>query len=141
MDERERGFMERAVELARRSGAEGNPPVGAVVALDGEIVGEGRARTLEPEYDPGRHAEVGALEEVATELWTRAGGMTCYTTLEPCAMCAGTLLLHEVGRVVFGAHDELGGAGGMLDHLPAYYDESDVYEWVGPAMPQVCDPL
>jgi hypothetical protein len=56
-------------------------------------------------------------------------------------MCAGTLLLHGIGRVVFGAHDRKGGAGQMLDHLPDYYDEGGVYDWEGPLMPGSCGPL
>ena len=109
--------------------------------LDGEVVGEGKSSVIEPVYDPGRHAEIEAIEAVDTELWPRAAEMTCYTTLEPCVMCAGTLLLHGVGRVVFGARDEPGGAGCVLEHLPPYYDEGGVYEWEGPLMPEACRPL
>ncbi|MFB6374777.1 MAG: nucleoside deaminase, partial [Bradymonadaceae bacterium] len=112
--------MEQAIDLARASEEEGNLPVGALIRLDGGIIAEGRSRIIEPDYHPGRHAEMVALDRVATNLWPRAAEMTCYTTLEPCMMCAGALLLHGIGRVVFGARDELGGAGGMLDALPAY---------------------
>ena len=141
MGNRDRQFVERAIELALASEEEGNLPVGAVLTLEGEIIGEGQSSILEPEYDPGRHAEIVAIEEVATELWPRASEMTCYTTLEPCVMCAGTLLLHGVGRVVFGARDERGGAVCILDHLPPYYDEGGVYDWEGPVMPEECRPL
>lgn len=134
-------WMQRAIELALASEREGNLPVGAVVTLDGEAVGEGYSAVLEPEYNPGRHAEVVALRDVDNELWPRAGEMTCYTTLEPCVMCAGTLLLHGIGRVVFGARDRLGGAECILDHLPPYYDEGGVYDWEGPLLPDECDPL
>ncbi len=134
-------FMRRAIELALASEAEGNLPVGAVITLDGEVIGEGKSSVLLPEYDPGRHAEIEAISEVDTSLWTRASEMTCYSTLEPCVMCAGTLLLHGVGRVVFGAFDKLGGAGCTLEHLPPYYDEGGVYAWEGPLMPRECDPL
>lgn len=133
--------MKRAIELARQGELDGNVPVGAVIVLDGEIIAEGNSRLLEPEYHPGRHAECEALRAVPVELWPRAGEMTCYSTLEPCVMCAGTLLLHGVGRVVFGAVDKLGGAGGILNHLPPYYDEGGVYRWDGPLMPAECDPL
>ena len=68
--------------------------------------------------------------------------MTYYTTLEPCVMCAGALVLHGVGRVVFGALDPLGGAGRILAHLPDYYaGGAGVPAWVGPAMPDECNPL
>jgi tRNA(adenine34) deaminase len=137
----DKAFMRRAIELAVEGEAQGNVPVGAVIVLDGEIVGEGNSRLIEPTYHPGRHAEIEALRSVPDELWPRAAEMTCYSTLEPCVMCAGTLLLHGVGRVVFGAFDKLGGAGNTLKHLPPYYDEGGVYEWDGPLMPTECDPL
>lgn len=139
--ESDREYLRRAIELARRAEREGNLPVGAVVTLDGEVVGEGASRLLEPVYHPGRHAEIVALEDVDDTLWPRAGEMTCFVTLEPCPMCAGALLLHGVGRVVFGARDEEGGAGGMLDHLPPYFGEDDIFDWEGPKMPSECRPL
>ncbi|MDQ3805261.1 MAG: deaminase, partial [Acidobacteriota bacterium] len=97
---------------------------------------------LRPVYHPGRHAEVEALRQVPASLWPRARELTCYTTLEPCVMCLGALLLHGVGRVVFGARDTAGGAGYLLAQLPAYYEGgAGAPEWVGPAMPELCDPL
>ena len=134
-------FMARAIELALHSERQGNLPVGAVITLDGEIIAEGHSAVLEPTYTPGHHAEVTALRKVDDRLWPRAREMTCYSTLEPCVMCAGTLLLHGIGRVVFGAYDTLGGAGCILDHLPPYYDEGGVYDWEGPLMPERCDEL
>lgn len=134
-------FLERAVELALASEQEGNLPIGSVIVLDGEIVGEGKSQVLRPCYHPGRHAEVQALRSVDNGLWDRAREMTCYSTLEPCVMCAGTLLLHGIGRVVFGAFDVLGGAGETLKHLPPYYDKGGVYQWDGPLLPEVCDTL
>jgi tRNA(adenine34) deaminase len=83
-----------------------------------------------------------ALRRVPPELWAHAREMTCHTTLEPCVMCAGALLLHGVGRVVFGARDPEGGAGALLSHLPDYYaGGAGVPLWVGPVLPAVCDPL
>ncbi len=137
----DRALMRRAVELALESEREGNLPVGALVTLDGEIVGEGRSSIRKPRYHPGRHAEIMALRDVDESLWPRAAEMTCYSTLEPCVMCAGTLLLHGVGRVVFGAIDPLGGASCILDHLPEYYRDGGVYRWEGPILSAVCDPL
>lgn len=134
-------FMKRAIKLALSSEREGNIPVGAIIVLDGEVVGEGKSEVLDPVYHPGKHAEVMALRSVPDELWPRAREMTCYSTLEPCVMCAGTLLLHGVGRVVFGAEDTLGGASSILKSLPAYYDAGGVYDWDGPLVPAICDPL
>lgn len=134
-------FMRRAIALATAAEEAGNIPVGAVIVLDAEVVAEGQSTVLRPEYHPGRHAEVEALRRVDTGLWPRAREMTCYSTLEPCVMCAGALLLHGVGRVVFGADDTLGGASSILEHLPAYYDEGGVFDWIGPLMPRECDLL
>ena len=139
--ERDDAWMRRAVELALASERQGNLPVGALIVIDGESIGEGGSALLRPTYHPGRHAEIMALRAVADEHWHRAAEMTCYTTLEPCMMCAGTLLLHGVGRVVFGSVDPLGGASCLLGHLPPYYADGGVYEWHGPILPAVCDPL
>jgi tRNA(adenine34) deaminase len=120
----------------------GNIPVGAVIMLDGKVIAEAGNAVLVPFYHPGRHAEMETLARVPVELWPRAREMTCYTTLEPCVMCAGALLLHGLGRVVFGARDPQGGAGYLLASPPAYYaGGAGVPLWVGPALPDLCDPL
>ena len=134
-------FMNRAVDLALKAEAKGNLPIGALLVLDSTVVSEGQSELLKPKYAPGRHAEMRALAGVDDELWPQAGQMTCYTTLEPCVMCFGALLLHGVGRVVFGAYDVLGGAGPLLEHLPRYYEDARVFDWEGPILPDVCDPL
>lgn len=136
--------LRRAVELALEAERAGNVPVGAVVTLGGEAVAEAGNALLVPSYDPRRHAETEALGRVPPGLWAEARRMTCYTTLEPCVMCMGALLLCGVGRVVFGARDIEGGAGVVLAHLPAYYAGAGralVPEWVGPLLPEVCEPL
>ncbi|HLL01985.1 MAG TPA: nucleoside deaminase [Myxococcaceae bacterium] len=141
MSSTDRVHMERAVQLALETEREGNPPVGAVLVLDGAIIAEGKSSVVHPVYEPGAHAEMRALAAADRALWPRAREMTCYTSLEPCAMCMGALLLHGVGRVVFGAYDTAGGAGRMLPHLPPYYSGLNIFEWVGPTMPEVCDAL
>jgi tRNA(adenine34) deaminase len=138
---RERDFLARAVELALEAEREGNLPIGAVIALDDGIIAEGASAIIAPAFHPGRHAEMEALRAVPVDSWSRRRDMTCYTTLEPCVMCFGTLLLHEIGRVVYGARDVRGGAVRMLDHLPSFYEESAVPDFSGPAWPEVCDPL
>ena len=135
-------FLNIAVELALKAEEQGNMPVGAVIVLDGAIIAEGPNALLVPDFHPGRHAEMEALKQVPVELWPRAQEMTCYTTLEPCCMCFGSLLLHGIGRVVFGAIDKKGGSHVLLPHLPEYYKDSDkVFEWIGPLQPDICDPL
>lgn len=135
--------LRRAVALALEAERLGNMPVGAVVTLGGEVVAEAGNALLVPAYDPRRHAEIEALSRVPAPLWPRCGEMTCYTTLEPCVMCMGALLLCGVGRVVYGASDEDGGAGVVLAHLPRYYEggAARVPLWDGPLLPEVCDPL
>lgn len=134
-------FLERAVELALAAEATGNIPIGALVVLDGEIIAEGQNTLLVPHYHPGRHGEIEALKNVPHPLWHRASEMTCYTTLEPCVMCYGTLLLHGVGTIIFGATDPEGGFRTIEDALPNFYYNHARPRWQGPLMAQVCDPL
>lgn len=135
-------FLHRAVELALQAEQQGNLPIGALITLDGEVIAEAGNAMLAPHYHPGRHAETEALQRVAIALWARSRDMTCYTTLEPCMMCMGTLLLHGVGRIVFGAQDSAGGAGKALACLPPYYAEGKgVPQWHGPLLPEICDDL
>lgn len=134
-------FVQLAVDQALSAEAEGNLPVGAVLALDGAVIAAAGNRLLVPHYHPGRHAEVECLSRVEPELWARASEMTCYTTLEPCLMCFGTLLLHGVGRVVFGALDPEGGARFVFGSMPPFYDGRSTPEWVGPLASELCEPL
>jgi tRNA(adenine34) deaminase len=135
-------FMQQAIQLGLLAEREGNLPVGAVIALGGEVVAEGRSALWVPRFDATRHAEVEAIRAVPAELWSEAERMSLYTTLEPCLMCFGTILLHRIGRVVFGASDPYGGAGAVLGGLPPYFRERfDQTQWVGPILPEDCDPL
>lgn len=68
--------------------------------------------------------------------------MTLYTTLEPCVMCTGAILLHHIGQVMYGSSDDYGGAGLIIGHMPPYFeDEASQMEWMGPAYPDECDKL
>jgi tRNA(adenine34) deaminase len=136
-------FLRRAIAIALDSERAGNPPVGALIVLGNSVVAEGASSIARPQYNPGRHAEIEALRRVPLELWYRSREMTCYTTLEPCLMCFGSLLLHGVGRIVFGAKDKEGGASSILGHLPAYYAGGGVSvpKLIGPIMSEECDPL
>jgi tRNA(adenine34) deaminase len=97
--------MREAVALAREAEAAGEVPVGAVVALDGAIVGRGRNSSL-AHRDPTAHAEMLALREAAAAMQNyRLEGATLYVTLEPCVMCAGALVAARITRLVFGARD------------------------------------
>jgi tRNA(adenine34) deaminase len=109
MDERRRrsdeDFMKEALELARQAELAGEVPVGAVVVLNGEVIGRGRNAPIELP-DPSAHAEMIALREAASAIGNyRVEKATIYSTLEPCAMCAGALVAARVERLVFGARD------------------------------------
>lgn len=134
-------FLARAVELALAAESAGNLPIGALITLDGQILAEGANGMASPHFHPGRHAEIEALRNVPPHAWLRASEMTCYSTLEPCVMCTPTLLLHGIGRIVFGATDVGGGGGELLEHLPAFFDGRTTPEWIGPVLPERCDPL
>jgi tRNA(adenine34) deaminase len=134
--------LHRAVELALEAERRGNLPIATVITIDGRTISEAGNAILKPHYHPGRHAEMEALARVPVELWPRSREMICYTTLEPCLMCFGALLLHGVGQIVFGARDREGGAGYLLSQLPEYYaDAACVPVWTGPVLPELCDPL
>lgn len=111
--------MHRALELAIHArDADDEVPVGAVLVLDGEIVGEGWNRNITLN-DPSAHAEIGALRDAGQRLANhRIPGSTLYVTLEPCAMCAMALVHARVARVVYGASDpRTGAAGSVFDTL------------------------
>jgi tRNA(adenine34) deaminase len=110
------GFMGLALDLAREAGAAGEVPVGALVVLEGEVIGRGFNQPI-GRNDPTAHAEIMALRAAATRLGNyRLPGCTLYVTLEPCAMCAGAIMHARVGRVVFGARDpKTGAAGSVVD--------------------------
>jgi tRNA(adenine34) deaminase len=109
-------FMRRALELARQGRAEGEVPVGAVVVLDGTVIGEGWNRPIAA-ADPTAHAEIQALRAAALAVGNyRLAGASLYVTLEPCAMCVGAMFHARIARVVFGACDpKTGSAGSVID--------------------------
>ncbi len=112
-------FMRLALREAERAREEGDVPIGAVVVeRAGEVIAVGR-NERELRGDPTAHAEILALREAAQAVGSwRVLGATLYVTLEPCAMCAGAIVLARVPRVVFGTTDpKAGAAGSVLDVL------------------------
>jgi len=111
-------FMRLALREAERARGHGDVPIGAVVVRDGEVVA-GAHNERELRQDPTAHAEIIALREAARALGSwRVLGATLYVTLEPCAMCAGAIVLARVPRVLYGATDPKAGAcGSVLDVL------------------------
>jgi tRNA(adenine34) deaminase len=98
-------FMRRALELARRAEQEGEVPIGALVVLNGEVIGEGWNRPIAA-VDPTAHAEIQAMRAAAKKTGNyRLTGAELYVTLEPCDMCVGAMFHARIARAVFGATD------------------------------------
>ena len=110
-------FMAEAIDEARRAGEAGEVPVGAVLVRDGAVIAAAGNRTIR-DHDATGHAEMLVIRAVseASNDW-RLDGCTLYVTLEPCAMCAGAIVLSRVDRVVFGAWDEKAGMAGSVTDL------------------------
>lgn len=125
--------MEEALRLAQRAAQVGETPVGAVIVLDGNIVGTGYNR-VELDKNPTGHAEIEAIREATRRIgdW-RLSRSTIYVTLEPCIMCAAALIHSRVQRVVYGAPDKRwGGLGSLFDlsHDPRINHELEVISGV-----------
>lgn len=121
-------LLRLALDAALDAGSAGDVPVGAVVSRDGELVARASNRTMR-DQDPTAHAEVLAIRAAAAALGSwRLAGCTLHVTLEPCAMCAGAIVLARLDGVVFGAWDDKAGMAGSvgdvlrhprLNHRPA----------------------
>jgi tRNA(adenine34) deaminase len=109
--------MAAALEEASAAARAGEVPVGAVLAHEGAIIARGNNATLR-EQDATAHAEMVAIRAASAALGTwHLGGCTLYVTLEPCAMCAGAIVLARLDRVVFGAWDDKVGMAGSIGDL------------------------
>lgn len=110
-------WMARALEQAHAAWSRGEVPIGAVLVRDGSLLAEGHNRTVS-DADPAGHAEVVTLRRGASLQGDfRLTGTTLYVTVEPCAMCAGAIVLARVPRVVYGAPDPKAGMVGTLGNL------------------------
>lgn len=109
--------IEAALEQARKAASIGEIPVGAVLVRDGGVVAEGHNESVR-RGDPTAHAELLAIQRALHTLGTdRLVDTTLYVTLEPCALCAGAIVLAKVGRLVFGAYDDKAGMTGSIGDL------------------------
>ena len=111
-------WMRQALRLALRAQEEGEVPVGALLVLDNQVIGEGWNRPL-GRHDPTAHAEIMALRQGGAVLQNyRLLNATLYVTLEPCVMCAGAMVHSRIRRLVYGAADvKTGAAGSLVDIL------------------------
>ena len=135
-------FMARAIELALEAEKAGEVPVGAVVVLDNEIIGEGYNRPISGN-DPTAHAEITALRDASERIENyRLTGADLYVTLEPCAMCAGAIVHARIGRVIYGAADPKGGAAGsVFDLLPTDHRFNHKVETTAGVNADICGTL
>ena len=110
-------YIRNALDLARDAALRNEVPVGALVVRNGTILAATTNRTVR-DQDPTGHAELLAIREAASKLdrW-RLDDCTLYVTLEPCAMCAGAIVLSRMKRVVFGAWDDKAGMAGSVGDL------------------------
>ena len=133
--------MEAALRLARAASVREEVPVGSVVVAEGEVLGEAHNETIQ-RRDPTAHAEMLALQRALLTVGEdRLLMATMFITLEPCAQCAGAIVLAKVGRVVFGAYDgRYGMAGSVYDLLrnPRLNHRPDV---IGGLMAEECGDL
>ncbi len=134
-------WMEQALMLAREAAQAGEVPVGAVLVRGEEMVCQARNRREEL-HDPTAHAEMLCLREGARLLgdW-RLRECTLYVTLEPCPMCAGAMVMSQLGQCVFGAADERQGCCGSVYDLPGDSALHGVTRWQGGVMAAECQAL
>jgi tRNA(adenine34) deaminase len=133
--------MEHALRLARAASVREEVPIGAVVIADGELLSEAHNETIE-RRDPTAHAELLAVHRALHRVGAdRLPLATLYVTLEPCAQCAGTIVLAKVGRVVFGAYDARCGMAGSVHDLLRHPSLNHRPEVLGGLMSDECGDL
>jgi len=139
--QRDEELMRTALDLARCGGTTGEVPVGAVVVLDGKVIGQGFNAPIS-RHDPTAHAEIQAMRAAARRIGNyRLVGASLYVTLEPCAMCAGAMMHARIARVVFGAADLKTGACGSVVNLFAEQRLNHHAEVVGGVLVEECGML
>jgi tRNA(adenine34) deaminase len=133
--------MQAAIRLAWAASVREEVPIGAVIIAEGEVLGEAHNETVQ-RRDPTAHAEMLALQRALSKVGQdRLPFATLYVTLEPCAQCAGALVLAKVGRVVFGAYDSRVGMAGSVYDLLRHPRMNHRPEVVGGLMADECADL
>ena len=133
--------MAAALEEARRAASAGEVPVGAVVFRDGAVIARAHNQTV-ARRDPTAHADLLAVQQALVLLHTdRLTDCTLYVTLEPCAQCAGAIVLVKVGRVVFGAYDDKAGMCGSVGDVVRHPALNHRAEVLGGVMADECGEL
>ena len=133
--------MDVALAEARAAAAADEVPVGAAILRDGVVVARAHNETV-ARRDPTAHAELLAIQEALRHLETdRLTDSTLYVTLEPCAQCAGAIVLAKVGRLVFGAYDPKGGMCGSLGDVVRHPRLNHRVEVLGGVAAEACGAL
>jgi len=133
--------MATALEEARRAASIGEVPVGAAVLREGTVVARAHNETVQ-RRDPTAHAELLAVRQALSSLQTdRLSACTLYVTLEPCAQCAGAIVLTKVGRVVFGAYDPKAGMAGSVGDVLRHSGLNHRVEVIGGVEEEECGRL
>ncbi|HKY00995.1 MAG TPA: tRNA adenosine(34) deaminase TadA [Burkholderiales bacterium] len=134
-------YMREALDLAQQAGRAEEVPVGAVVVLDGAVIGRGFNAPIS-QHDPTAHAEVRALRDAAQRVGNyRLTDCELYVTLEPCAMCAGAIMHARIAKVIYGARDPKTGVCGSLMDLFAERRINHHTEVVGGVLGDECGRL
>jgi len=133
--------MEAALEQARTAASSGEVPVGAALFRDGAVVARAHNETV-ARGDPTAHAELLAVQRALASLQTdRLTDCTLYVTLEPCAQCAGAIVLAKLGRLVFGAYDPKAGMAGSVGDLLRHHSLNHRVEVLGGVLADECGEL
>ncbi|HWP37840.1 MAG TPA: tRNA adenosine(34) deaminase TadA [Gemmatimonadales bacterium] len=141
MSEGDAAGMAAALAEARRAASKGEVPVGAAIVVDGRVVALAHNETV-ARQDLTQHAELLAIQRALQAIGTdRLDGATLYVTLEPCAQCAGSIVLARVSRVVFGAYDPKAGMAGSVGDLLRHRRLNHRPEVMGGAMEEECGAL
>ena len=141
MSDTDRAGMAAALEAARRAAATGEVPVGAAVLVDGRVISVAHNQTV-ARRDLTQHAELIAIQRALQRIGLdRLDQATLYVTLEPCAQCAGAIVLARVGKVVFGAYDPKAGMAGSVGDLLRHSKLNHQPEVQGGVMADECGAL
>ena len=131
-------YMQQALALAARAEAQGEVPVGALVVLEGKVIGEGWNQPITL-HDASAHAEVMALRAAGERVGNyRLAGATLYVTLEPCVMCAGAITHARIAELVFGAPDPKAGAVYSAYEVIARPQLNHTVRWRGGVLEAEC---
>jgi len=133
--------MRVALEEARRAGSRDEVPIGAVMMHDGVVVVRAHNETV-ARRDPTAHAELLAVQQALQRLGTdRLTECALYVTLEPCAQCAGAIVLAKLGRLVFGAYDDKAGMCGSVGDVVRHPRLNHRVEVIGGVLAEECGEL